>query len=403
VPVNLDSILPGSGKDGTMKKVSIPTIHEKNRIIENVIGAMLSRNRFLVLGHKNPDEDCIASMVAFSLLLGKLYKPVAICLGERVHEHYQYMLNICRYHSIVLFEACGSVDGDFDTLVVCDTPKPSMVACHGQLGALFENPAVRKIEIDHHLGADSQYIGDEEYCLVTEATSSSELICHIALKMRNRRDLRERYLIDEIFSRNFTLSILTGIIGDTNMGQFLQSRREKRFYHIFSTMLNSLLTEETVKETNFKNTDEVFQELHRLSTREERCFRYFMDRKNFSASIGFVALGKRDTEPLFSEGDEETVVNVARAAANVLAEESGKLSMVVYYDSPELSDYIQFRVRRSQQYKKYDLRDLLELFDIENGGGHEGAIGFRIHRTQVADYRLFIRNLIEGIEKALPV
>jgi nanoRNase/pAp phosphatase (c-di-AMP/oligoRNAs hydrolase) len=75
----------------------------------------------------------------------------------------------------------------------------------------------------------------------------------------------------------------------------------------------------------------------------------------------------------------------------------------VYYDSPELSDYIQFRVRRSQQYKKYDLRDLLELFDIENGGGHEGAIGFRIHRTQVADYRLFIRNLIEGIEKALPV
>jgi len=50
-----------------MKKVPITTIYEKNRVIENIIDAMLTRNKFLLLGHRNPDEDCIASMVAFSL------------------------------------------------------------------------------------------------------------------------------------------------------------------------------------------------------------------------------------------------------------------------------------------------------------------------------------------------
>jgi nanoRNase/pAp phosphatase (c-di-AMP/oligoRNAs hydrolase) len=402
VPEKAHSVCADSDKDDVMKKVLIPTIHEKNRIIENIIEAMLSRNRFLLLGHRNPDEDCIASMVAFSLLLGKVYKPAKICLGEKVHEHYQYLLHICRFNSITLFEECAETSDDFDTVVICDTPKPSMTAGYEHLRSLFENPEVLKIEIDHHLGADSRYIGDEGYRLVTEATSSSELVGHIALKMRNRKDLAVRYQIDEVFSRNITLAILTGIIGDTNMGQFLKSRREGKFYRIFSTMLNSLLTEETVKESNFKNTDEVYRELHRLSTREERCFRFFMDRKKFSASVGYVALEERDTKVLFSESDEETVVNVARAVANDLAEESGKLSLVAYYDSPELSEFVQFRIRRSQQYKKYDLRTLLELFGIENGGGHEGAIGFRIHRNGVSDYVPFVHDLIEGIEKVLP-
>jgi nanoRNase/pAp phosphatase (c-di-AMP/oligoRNAs hydrolase) len=385
-----------------MKKVGIPVLHEKNRIIGNIIDAMLSRNRFLILGHQNPDEDCIASMVAFSLLLGKLYKTVEICLGERVHEHYQYLLNICRYNSIALFETCTGFTEGIDTVVICDTPKPSMVERSAFIDALLNDPVVLKIEIDHHLGTDSSYIGDEGYCLVTEATSSSELVGHIALKLRSRSEVREQFQIDEIFSRNLILSILSGIIGDTNMGQFLKSRREKKFYRLFSAMLNNLLSRETVKKTNFKDMNEVFHELHRLSTREERCFEYFMTRKRFSPSIGYVALGDADTEELFRNTDEETVVNVARSVANDLAEESGKLSLVAYYDKPELSDFIQFRVRRSKAYKKYDIREMLDAFDIENGGGHEGAIGFRLPRGEVEDYDTYVKGLIDGLERLLP-
>jgi hypothetical protein len=167
-------------------------------------------------------------------------------------------------------------------------------------------------------------------------------------------------------------------------------------------MLNNLLVEETVKESNFKNMDEVFRELHRLSTKEDRCYRYFIERKRFSESIGWVALEEEETDNLFRDAEEDTVVNVARAVANELAEESGKLSLVAYYDKPELSDLVQFRVRRSQAYKRYDLRKMLELFSIEDGGGHEGAIGFRLPRTSIDDYAMYIQGLIDGLEKVLP-
>ena len=127
-----------------------------------------------------------------------------------------------------------------------------------------------------------------------------------------------------------------------------------------------------------------------------------MDRKQFSQSIGWVALDEGDTEKLFRNVDEQTVVNVVRAVANELAEESGRLSLVSYYDKPGLSDLIQFRMRRSQAYKKYDLREMLTLFSIENGGGHEGAIGFRLPRSEIDDYNLYVQGLIGGLEKVLP-
>jgi nanoRNase/pAp phosphatase (c-di-AMP/oligoRNAs hydrolase) len=386
-----------------MKKKSISTIHEKNTIIDNIIDAMLTRNRFLLLGHHNPDEDCIASMVAFSLLLGKLYKDAEICIGEKVHEHYGYLLNICKYNSITLFNACEHFDEHIDTVVICDTPKPSMVERNDAIENLLKDPAVLKIEIDHHIGTDSRYIGDDGYCLVTDATSASELVGHIALKMRNRRGLVDLFQINEVLSRNVILAILSGIIGDTNMGRFLKSRREKKFYQLFSSMLNNLLAEETVKESNFKNMDEIYNELHRLSSKEDHGYQYFMERKQFSQSIGWVALDEGDIEKLFRDVDEETVVTVARAVANELAEESGKLSLVSYYDKAGVSDLIQFRIRRSQSYKKYDLRNMLSLFSIENGGGHEGAIGFRLPRGEIRDYDLYVRNLIEGLEKELPL
>ena len=135
-------------------------------------------------------------------------------------------LNICRYNSIQFFESCTTLEDDIDTIVVCDTPKPSMIERNIQIQALLKNPKVLKIEIDHHLGTDSSYIGDEGYCLVTQATSTSELVGHLAIKIQNMKPIMEQYQTDEIFTRNFILAILTGIIGDTNMGHFLKSRRE---------------------------------------------------------------------------------------------------------------------------------------------------------------------------------
>jgi nanoRNase/pAp phosphatase (c-di-AMP/oligoRNAs hydrolase) len=224
---------------------------------------------------------------------------------------------------------------------------------------------------------------------------------HILLKLKARQDLLDKHQVSELFPRNLVLAILTGIIGDSNMGQYLKSHREKRYYQIFSTMFNDLLSRRTTKKSNFFTADQLFGELQRLSNNEKGCFNYMMLRRRMSTSIGYVALDEKEAAPLFVDCDEDTVVSTARVVADKLAEENGKLGLVAYYDNPARSDLVQFRLRRSSVWKQYDLRNLLARFSIQNGGGHEGAIGFRIPRSEITDFRAYIEKLVQGIEEAI--
>jgi diguanylate cyclase (GGDEF)-like protein len=382
-------------------KSAIRGIREKNRIIARIIDAITHRRHFLVLGHQSPDDDCISSMISFALILHMFYKDVALHIGSQVHERFEYLLNICRYNSIPILGPDAPIPADIDTVVLCDTPKPSMIEAGPAARELMKRPDVLRVEIDHHLAADSGYFGDEGYRFVTEASSASELVGHILLKLEGRTDLLERHQISELFPRNLVLAILTGIIGDSNMGQYLKSRREKKYYQIFSGMFNEMLSRRTTKKTNFFTMDQVFSELQKLSTGEEGCFSGMMEKKKLLGPIALVAMSAEEMAPLYAGCDDDTIVSTARVIADRLAEESGKLGLVCYYDNPECSDLVQFRLRRAGGWKKYDLRNLLTIFSIANGGGHEGAIGFRVPRDEIPDFSAYVSRLVEGITAAI--
>ncbi len=383
-----------------MKKEGIPTIAKKNRIINNIIRAIISRDHFLIIGHKNPDEDCIASMVAFGLLLSKFSKSAYLVIRSEIHQHFQYLFNICRYNSIEILEQCRKIPENISTAIFLDTPKPSMLEDFPGSSSLLSDRNILKIEIDHHLEADSDYIGDNEYCLVDEASSTSELIGLFGFKLKNRNELLETYQIPDLFSRNFVLAILTGIIGDSKMGKYLKTNREKWFYRNFSNMFNDMLFKKTHKSSkNFSTMKEVFTELEKLSEKEDACYKYMIKKKDSCSSIiRSVVLKPADMEYLNVNYDHDTIITVARYTADRLAEESRYLSLVVYYDDPNISNLIQFRMRRSQSFKKLDLRKILDNFSIENGGGHPGAIGFRIDRDVIKDIDEYVNFLISGTE-----
>jgi diguanylate cyclase (GGDEF)-like protein len=379
-------------------KAPIRGLKHKNRIIANIIQAMVDKKRFLVLGHQSPDDDCISSMISFALILHMFYKEAYLYFGGQLHERFHYLLEICRYNSIPILKPGDPSPGSVDAVVLCDTPKPEMVDASPPLRAMIADPGVIRIEIDHHIGGDSGYFGDEGYRLVTEASSASELVGHILLKLQGRQDLLDKHQVTELFPRNLVLAILTGIIGDSNMGQYLKSHREKRYYRVFSTMFNDLLSRRTTKKSNFFTADQLFGELQRLSNNEEGCFSYMMGKKRRSPSVAYVALDPAASAALFANSDEDTVVSTARVVADKLAEESGKLGFVAYSDNPERSELYQFRLRRSGAWKEYDLRNFLTVFSIQNGGGHEGAIGFRVPRAEIPDFEGYVQNIVKGIE-----
>jgi nanoRNase/pAp phosphatase (c-di-AMP/oligoRNAs hydrolase) len=378
----------------------IHSIHEKSRIAANIIQRFVDGERFLMLGHANPDEDCIAAMVAFGLIVGKFDKKATIFIGGTLHENHLYLLEICEYNGIRVTRDENDIAAAFDTIVVCDTPKPSMVAVPKMVRGLMEDSSVVKVEFDHHIASDSDYIGDPDYALVTEASSACELVGYLALKLTNRRDLLEKYEISELLSRNLVLSILTGIIGDSKMGKFLKSRREQRFYNIFVGKFNNILTAKTTnrKDSYFANKERVFAELVRLSASEEKCFSFIMKRAHTTANFGYAVLNESDSKQIFGEFNEDTIVSVARSAADALAERSSKLSLIGYTDFSREDGLVQFRIRRSTHYKDLDLRTILDTFNIKNGGGHDGAIGFRFERKDIADIATYARDLVAGIE-----
>jgi nanoRNase/pAp phosphatase (c-di-AMP/oligoRNAs hydrolase) len=235
--------------------------------------------------------------------------------------------------------------------------------------------------------------------MVTEANSSSELVGKIILKLNGMKTMREKYEFNDLLTRNIVLAIITGLIGDTRMGQFIKSDALKTSYDYFINIFNEILKQKTTKKTNFATKEQIFEEIVKLSSDEEKCFHKIIGKKKFSKHAGYVILKQSETNDLLKDFENDTIVSVVRTIADTLAEESKKIGVVVYYDGFKISDLVQFKIRRSQRYKGFDLRDILDVFSIKNGGGHEGAIAFRISKKDIHDIDEYTKKLITGIEK----
>ncbi|MCL2294209.1 MAG: diguanylate cyclase [Spirochaetes bacterium] len=383
------------------RKRKIPTIAERNRVIDNVIKVIREESNFLLLGHKEPDEDCIASMVAFSILLRKFYKRVSLLLYKEYHHKFPYLIEICKYNRVSILESEKDIVNTFGVTAVLDTPKPAMLEGGTKITDIIADNNIIKIEIDHHLGADSGYIGDSGNCFADEASSTCELIGYLAFKL-NKKNFIRGYDVSDLFSRNFVLALITGMISDSKMGKYLKSARQKKFYNYFSKRYNEMLLRMTnINSNNFSSMDEIFDELKKLSDEEINCYHYFYDRKKSSKHIAYIIIDKNDAYSLYKEFKKQLIPSIARRMADDLSEESGYLSIIAYYDHSDDSDLIQLRMRRSHTFSKIDLREVLKKLKIEDGGGHPGAVGFRVKQEAVPDLKKFAEEIISKVENIL--
>jgi nanoRNase/pAp phosphatase (c-di-AMP/oligoRNAs hydrolase) len=380
-------------------KTEVKTIAEKNRIVNRIRDTILERDSFLLLGHKDPDTDCIASLVAFALLLRKFNKEITIYLANPVMAQFSYLLAICKYNGIAVVYGKVPNIKSFSTVVILDTPKPDMIALNDEIAALMADKNTRKIEIDHHLEGDAACAGDDGYCLISAASSTCELIGFFVLKLSKEKD---KYKDIDFFTRNIALAIITGIVGDSQMGKYLTTRREKFYYKIFTDIFDRLLGEKTLKNSkNLSSMEAVFDVIQNFSVQEKKCFDGIMQLKNTEKSVYYICIGKEQSAEFFKNYGTELIVNASKAAADTLAEDCSKLGLVAYYDDPSLSDFVQFRLRRSAKFLHADLRTVLSGLKIENGGGHPGAVGYRVKKAEVKDIKKYTEDIINRIEQLL--
>ncbi len=270
--------------------------------------------------------------------------------------------------------------------VVVDTPKPAMID-HVQLfDVARKDTSVLKIELDHHLEADARYFGDPDYRLVYEASSTCEIIGRLALKMEKDFALKERYQVGEFLTRNLVLAILTGMIGDSQMGRFLKSRRERWFDARFSSSFERMLERKTRSGSgNFPNKEQVFEALAALSDDEDACYRFMSKTTAQVGPVSFACWTPR-LPATFSRPTATTRRSPSRRPSSTgWPKRTAAWVLLGYYDDPGLSPFVQFRLRRSQAFTALHLREALALLKVTNGGGHPGAVGFRIEREAVPD------------------
>jgi nanoRNase/pAp phosphatase (c-di-AMP/oligoRNAs hydrolase) len=338
-------------------------------------------------------------MVSFGLLASKLNKRAYIHICGAVHEQFSYLLRICDHNSIGIISDGDEPPPSIQAVVAMDTPKPGLLDESEAVKRIAADPAVLRIEIDHHLGSDASYFGDEGYRLVTTASSASELVGYLAIKMDGDPRFSTTEAAGGFLTRNLVLAVLTGIIADSRMGKYLQSKREKWFYERFSSIFDKLLAQTTKAGSgNFASKEEVFQAIVTLSAEEEECYRSLMAFRGELEALEYVIVPARDIEAIYARYGEEIAASMAKAVADALAEESGSLGLVAYSDPPSVSDYVQFRLRRSHSYHEIDLRTMIPELGATNGGGHPGAVGFRFDRSAVPDFDAFAMAIAEKID-----
>ena len=351
------------------------TIGARNRVIKNIYYLMKTHRSFLILGHENPDEDCYASTVAGALLLRKFNKHVSIFLESVPSENLKFLTSICKYNKINIYYGTMPPIRSVEVLCIFDTPKPDMVAANGCIYDFLNTPSIPKIEIDHHFDSDAAYSGDPAYSLVLHASSTCEILCRICYKLANHPELRQRYSIEELYSRNLVLTLLTGMLGDAKMGNYISNPHDKEVFDYFSKHLNLMLRISTHSEGRTKKIESMERLLDVMKTTDaetEKIYHAIIDRASYTGMI--------------------------KEATNAIAEKVEGIGISAYYDSPGKSNKIQCRIRASEAMRGIDLHPILSYFKITDGGGHPGAIAFRLPRESgkllhslLADIESFIK------------
>jgi len=380
------------------------TIGARNRVIQNMYYLMKAHRSFLILGHENPDEDCYASTVAGALLLRKFNKHVSIFLESVPPENLKFLTSICKYNKINIYYGTMPPIRSVEVLCILDTPKPDMIAANGCIYDFLNTPSIPKIEIDHHFDSDAAYSGDPAYSLVLHASSTCEILCRICYKLATNPETLQRYSIEELYSRNLVLTLLTGMLGDAKMGNYISNPHDKEVFDYFSKHLNLMLRISTHSEGRTKKIESMERLLDVMETTDaetKKIYQAIIDRVRYTGHIGMVILSEDESNTFLKSIEYTQFTGMIKEATNAIAEKVGGIGISAYYDSPGKSNKIQCRIRASEAVRGINLHPILSHFKITDGGGHPGAIAFRLPRESgsslrplLADIELFIKQNI---------
>lgn len=306
-----------------------------SRIVAREIHSEISQaNNILVVCHEEPDSDAFGSLTAFSQYLDLHQKEHTLFCAHAPQKHFLFLENIERLKTQLDEALCGALD----LLVVLDSGDLHVTGIKDFIDNIPRT--TKKINIDHHV--TNVYFGDINFVL-SEAVSTTEIL------------YRMFTALDIEITREMAVSLMAGIIGDTN--NFTNQNTTPECLEIASRLLSagarlSLINHRLYKNKNLMILKHWGRVLNRLTINKEY-------------NIAYTVVTSKDLVDVTSQR------YLSEGLPNYLNSLSDARIILTLKEFPE--GVIKGSLRTND-----DLIDVSKLATLLGGGGHKKAAGFSL-------------------------
>ena len=385
--------------------------------LSQAIGVINSSNCFLFSGDIDPDS--VGSMLSLSLYLNQLDKKVFLVIPDTLGDNLDFFEKIIKYNSISILrnqEAIAAVKDEIETIIFCDTANTKLVPFYPFISECILSKKPKVIEIDHHFGADSQELTDYGIKLFRNANANTEIIGTILETLHNEHPEGP----NPFSQRNIILGLITGMLGDTVGGKVIHYKED---YDHWMGKLGERLKEitrwrgtddkrgEDSKTSKFGDPKNILDYLNRLTEEQEVYFNLLNARIELKGKMGFLNLlpsTYQDVKKSCQVFDSDWFVDIMSFLVNAVPEKAQHAGIVIFEGkNAGGEDCIFIKIRRAVDFSGVDLRTgedkIKELFGdlYMGGGGHAGAVSFRVHRLEEKELLARLENVFDFFNTAI--
>jgi nanoRNase/pAp phosphatase (c-di-AMP/oligoRNAs hydrolase) len=379
--------------------------------LSQAIKVIHTSDSFLFSGDIDPDS--VGSMLSLSLYLNQLDKKVFLVIPETLGENLDFFEKIITYNSIDILRSQKEIDAvkdEIETIIFCDTANTKLVPFYPFISEFILSRKPKVIEIDHHFGADSEELTDYGIKLFRNANANTEIIGDMLEMLYCQNPQRP----NPFSQRNIILGLITGLLGDTVGGKVIHYKED--YDHWMEKLGDQLkvITRwrdsdikrgEDCKTSKFGDPKQILDYLNRLTEDQEVCFNLLNARIELKGKMGFLSLLPStyyEVKGSCQAFESDWFVDIMNFLVNSVPEKSAHAGMVIFEGkNAEGTDCIFIKIRRAVNFSGVDLRtgeDLIkELFGdlYMGGGGHAGAVSFRVHTLEEKDLLARLDTLLD--------
>ena len=380
--------------------------------INQAIDLINSSSSFLFSGDIDPDS--VGSMLSLSLYLNQLDKEVFIIIPEPLRGNLDFFEKIIKYNSIRILrteEEINTIKNYIDMVIFCDTANTKLVPLYSQISNYILSKKPHVVEIDHHFGADSEELTYYGIKLFRKANANTEIIGEILEVLYNKNPERP----NPFSQRNIILGLITGILGDTTGGKVIHYKEDyNRWMEKLGEQLKNITRWrnsadnkriEDCRTSKFGDPTQVLDYLNKVTKDQESSLKLLNSRVESKGNIGFLSLLPSTYQKMnrtWNSIDSDWFFDLMGLLLSSVPEKTGYVGVIIFEGKNAARENCVFiKIRRAINFSGIDLRTaegkIKELFSslYMGGGGHAGAVSFRIHRLDEKELLAKLESLFD--------